>query len=154
MIQISRWICWASEVLMGCKGHLKHVRQYCALLMESSWMHRRGFRKKQGHEMEWSRVLFHLPGENTPSCLTLAKPLISLLLLWPSKCSKSLPTACTYRIHPWNLESLSSRMSLLPRVHNIRNSTLYFSLWPLTFSWYLKPLWRNVSWTKQLSVLL
>lgn len=58
--------CWASEVFTGCKGHPKHVRQYWALLVESFWMHEYGFREKQGHEMEWSRVLLQLLGEISP----------------------------------------------------------------------------------------
>lgn len=58
--------CWASEVFTGCKGHPKHVRQYRALLVESFWMHEYGFREKQGHEMEWSRVLLQLLGEISP----------------------------------------------------------------------------------------
>lgn len=66
MIQISRWICWASEVLMVEKGHPKHMRQCRVPLMESVWVHSCGFREKQGWELEQSRVLFQWLGEISP----------------------------------------------------------------------------------------
>lgn len=51
-----------------------------------------------------------------------SEPLVSLLLLWPSKRSKSLPTECDPSLKSGIFIVL---MDVLPAKRNVRNSTLF-----------------------------
>lgn len=100
-IQISRWICCASEALTGCKSYPEHVILTIPSMSNAKFLDLGTWLQREAET--WNGVeQATMPawGWNILSCLTLSKPLTPLLFLWPSRCQKLLPPECTYRIHP------------------------------------------------------